>query len=79
MLSPHEFATLLLLEGAPDSVDLNSEDLAVLVERQLVALERLASGCQRLQLTADGQSILRAAARIQMRLYRPPAGYVDRN
>ncbi|RDU94550.1 hypothetical protein [Trinickia dinghuensis] len=60
MLSPHEFATLILVQSAPDQVDLNREELDMLLERQLVALEQLASGLQRPQITEDGDAMLRA-------------------
>ncbi|AXF05776.1 hypothetical protein [Paraburkholderia hospita] len=63
MLSPHEFATLMLVKAAPDQIDLNREELDTLLEQQLVALERLASGDQRPRLTRDGDSVLQAVAR----------------
>ncbi|MGF6970690.1 hypothetical protein OKW43_007785 [Paraburkholderia sp. WC7.3g] len=63
MLSPHEFATLMLVKDAPDQIDLNRTELDTLLERQLVALEQLASGRQRPHLTRDGDSVLQAVAR----------------
>jgi hypothetical protein len=63
MLSPHEFATLMLVKAAPDQIDLNREELDTLLEQQLVALEQLASGQQRPRLTRDGDSVLQAFAR----------------
>ncbi|TCG03853.1 hypothetical protein BZM27_45260, partial [Paraburkholderia steynii] len=63
MLSPHEFATLMLIKAAPDQIDLNREELDTLLEQQLVALEQLASGHQRPRLTRDGDSVLQAVAR----------------
>ncbi|MFP3557241.1 hypothetical protein [Paraburkholderia hospita] len=60
MLSPHEFATLMLVKSAPEQIDLNREELDTLLERQLIALEELASGAQRPRLTRDGYSVLRA-------------------
>ncbi len=65
MLSPHEFATLLLVAGAPDVGQLDPEDLASLVERELVAIEQLASGSRNFRLTANGDSMLRAVAKTQ--------------
>ena len=62
MLSPHEFATLMLIKDAPEQIDLNREELGTLLERQLVAFQKLASGIQRLQLTGNGNSLLRAIA-----------------
>ncbi|MEI5996650.1 hypothetical protein H3V53_05345 [Paraburkholderia bengalensis] len=63
MLSPHEFATLMLVATAPEQIDLNRQELDTLLERQLIALEQLSSGARRLFLTRDGDSILRAVAR----------------
>jgi hypothetical protein len=63
MLSPHEFATLMLLKDAPDLLSLDGADLEAL-DRQLVTLENLASGQQRPLITDDGQMFLKAAARI---------------
>ncbi|MBN3786079.1 hypothetical protein [Burkholderia sp. Ac-20353] len=63
MLSPHEFATLMLVKDAPDQLGLDRADLDMLLERQLVALETLPSGQQRPQITNDGVSILKAVAR----------------
>jgi hypothetical protein len=62
MLSPHEFATLLLLKDAPDQLQLDRAELDTLLERQLVTLERIASGNKRAQLTTD--SLLQAVARM---------------
>ncbi|MGF6931063.1 hypothetical protein OKW41_000202 [Paraburkholderia sp. UCT70] len=63
MLSPHEFATLMLVKDAPDQIDLNRTELDTLLERQLIALEQLASGRQRPLLARDGDSVLQAVAR----------------
>ena len=64
MLSPHEFATLLLVKETPDREDLNPADLDALLEYQLIAFEKRTSGCRRyLNLTDQGFMILRAAAR----------------
>ncbi|WP_028223805.1 hypothetical protein [Paraburkholderia oxyphila] len=63
MLSPHEFATLMLVKSAPEQIDLNREELDTLLERQLVALEQHVNGAQRPRLTRDGDSVLRAFAR----------------
>ncbi|OUL75670.1 hypothetical protein [Paraburkholderia hospita] len=63
MLSPHEFATLMLVKAAPEQIDLDREELDTLLERQLVALEQLASGARRPRLTRDGDSVLQAVAR----------------
>ncbi|ANB72676.1 hypothetical protein WN982_08500 [Paraburkholderia sp. IMGN_8] len=65
MLSPHEFATLMLLKDAPDPIDLDRADLEALLERQLVTLEQLAHGQQRPLITINGYSVLKAAARVR--------------
>ncbi|WP_150699677.1 hypothetical protein [Pandoraea terrae] len=64
MLSPHEFATLMLLKDAPDQVDMTRPDLEALLERQLVELDRLASGHQRPRVTARGHHLLQRVERI---------------
>ncbi|HLX02545.1 MAG TPA: hypothetical protein VKS80_10580 [Trinickia sp.] len=63
MLSPHEFATLLLVKDAADEIADRAE-LNALLERQLVALEELACGTTRPRLTADGDTIVEAIARL---------------
>jgi len=64
MLSPHEYATLLLVKDAPHQVEMNREELDALLERQLVLLERLASGAQFLRLTEIGQHAIKAMRRV---------------
>ncbi|KAA1003543.1 hypothetical protein FVF58_36465 [Paraburkholderia panacisoli] len=63
MLSPHEFATLMLVKDAPDQLGLDRADLDMLLEHQLVALEALPCGQQRHQITRDGVSMLKAVTR----------------
>ncbi|KMQ73790.1 hypothetical protein BPMI_00697 [Candidatus Burkholderia pumila] len=63
MLSPHEFATLLLVQEAPNQVDMEREELDALFERQLVQLENLVSGWQQWRLTASGDSTIKAFKR----------------
>ena len=63
MLSPHEFATLLLVKDAADEIADRAE-LGALIERQLVALEELASGTTRPRVTTDGDTILDAITRL---------------
>ncbi|RQV54194.1 hypothetical protein DF024_34080 [Burkholderia cenocepacia] len=60
MLSPHEFATLMLVCQAPDQLDMNRAELDALLERQLVMLEHGAPGRRRAYLTKKGRSILHA-------------------
>ncbi|SIT44224.1 conserved hypothetical protein [Paraburkholderia ribeironis] len=63
MLSPHEFATLLLVKDAPNQVDMDRQELDALLERQLVQLERLASGNEQWSVTETGDNALRAIKR----------------
>jgi hypothetical protein len=65
MLSPHEFATLMLLKDAPDPIDLDRADVEALLEHQLITLEKLTSGQRRPLVTLNGDSVLKAAARIR--------------
>lgn len=58
MLSPHEFAALLLIEHSADAADLDPGDLTALVERQFVALEQITSEYRRACLTKNGRSLL---------------------
>jgi hypothetical protein len=64
MLSPHEFATLLLVKDAPNQVDMNREELDALLEQQLVQLESLASDHRELRLTELGVTALKAIKRL---------------
>ncbi|MEM5405498.1 hypothetical protein VSR83_36760 [Paraburkholderia unamae] len=58
MLSPHEFATLMLVRQAPDQLDMNRAELDALLERQLVMLEHGSAGRRRAHLTERGRTIL---------------------
>ncbi|MGN4069418.1 hypothetical protein ACS0Y7_32940 [Burkholderia gladioli] len=60
MLSPHEFATLMLVRQAPDQLDLNRQELDALLERRLIMLEHCAAGGRRVHLTGKGRSFLAA-------------------
>ena len=60
MLSPHEFATLMLVSQSLEQVDMNRAELDTLLERQLVMLEKSAEGHRRAQLTDMGRSFLEA-------------------
>jgi hypothetical protein len=65
MLSPHEFATLMLIKAAPDQIEPGRAEFDTLLERQLISLESLASGRPRPHVTSHGDSILKAIARIR--------------
>ena len=60
MLSPHEFATLMLVRQAPDQLDMNRAELDALLERQLVMLEHCGEGARRAYLTGKGRTFLDA-------------------
>ncbi|WP_322029430.1 hypothetical protein [Paraburkholderia sp. J76] len=64
MLSPKEFATLMLVRHSPDQIDMNRQELDTLLERQLVALEQWKEGHRRLSLTIAGRSLLEALGRL---------------
>ncbi|CAN7728269.1 hypothetical protein [Paraburkholderia hospita] len=63
MLSAHEFATLMLVKDSADQIA-DREELGTLLERQLVAMERLAGGGVRPRITQYGDSLLRTLVRI---------------
>ncbi|NLP63648.1 hypothetical protein [Paraburkholderia sacchari] len=63
MLSAHEFATLMLVRDSADHIA-DREELDTLLERQLVALERLDGDTVRPRVTQDGDSLLHALARL---------------
>ncbi|WP_420991537.1 hypothetical protein ACKI2N_025265 [Cupriavidus sp. 30B13] len=60
MLSPHEFATLLLVRDAQDCLELDPVDLDTLVERGLVSLEDCTNGHRCPRVTAHGFAVLKA-------------------
>jgi hypothetical protein len=64
MLSPHEFATLMLVKDATDQLEVDRADLDALLARQLVSLDHAASGQTLPRLTREGYSFLKAAGRI---------------
>jgi hypothetical protein len=64
LLSPHEIAALMLLKTDQHLDHLDLGDLDALCERQLVMLEKLASGYTYARLTAQGRSILRSVERV---------------
>jgi hypothetical protein len=53
MLSPHEFATLMLVKDTSDPAGLDRAELDALLEHQLVALEKLASGGEHFSITFE--------------------------
>jgi len=65
MMSPHEFATLMVVKATPDYVDLDRAELDALLERQLVWLEHLASGDRRPHITTSGDLFLKTVSQIR--------------
>jgi hypothetical protein len=65
MLSPHEFAILMVVKATPDYIDLDRAELDALSERRLVWLEHLASGDRRPRITSSGDLFLKAVSRIR--------------
>jgi hypothetical protein len=59
MLSPHEFATLMLIKNSPDQVELDRAELDTLLAQQLVSLEEGTAG-RRPCITNGGKSVLQA-------------------
>ncbi|WP_367395289.1 hypothetical protein [Cupriavidus sp. Agwp_2] len=60
MLSHHEIATLILVEGAQDLRELDPADLDTLLVHELVALEKRPAGQACPRITHRGHSILKA-------------------
>jgi len=65
MLSPHEFATLILVRDAPGEIQRDRAELSTLLERQLVALEQAERGESHPRITQDGYSMLEACSRMR--------------
>jgi hypothetical protein len=63
MLSPHEFATLMLVKDSAEQIA-DRDELDALLERQLVAMEQLVGGTVLPRVTQDGDSLLHILARI---------------
>jgi hypothetical protein len=69
MLSPHEFATLMLVNNAFDQIELDRAELDILLARQLVVLKQLGAA-PRFQITRRGEYLLKQlsepAARVSL-------------
>ncbi|MGF7000463.1 hypothetical protein [Paraburkholderia sp. GAS32] len=63
MLSPHEFATLMLVKDCVEQIA-DRDELDALLERQLLDMEQLAGGAVLPRVTQDGDALLRTLARI---------------
>ncbi|GAB7549890.1 hypothetical protein CS8_096030 [Cupriavidus sp. 8B] len=65
MLSPHEVATLMLIQDDLRRTELDRADVDTLLEHQLVNLEEFVCGHRRPRITARGNAVLNAIARIR--------------
>lgn len=65
MLSPHEITTLIIVWDAPDQIELDRDELVALIEHRLIAVDLPASGCRRVQVTAEGRAVLKAVSRMR--------------
>jgi hypothetical protein len=77
MLSPHEIATLLLIQRTPFQVEALGEDTVRLLHEQLVEIERLATGRALPRLTSRGREMLRrldAFSKLQALSHDEPSG-----
>lgn len=61
MLSPHEFAVLLLVNDGVASDDLDPADMEALIERELVTLERRGPDRCYARVTLQGYVLLKAS------------------
>ncbi|MBL4779244.1 MULTISPECIES: hypothetical protein [Ralstonia] len=60
MLSPHEFAVLLLVNDSAESRELDRADVEALIEHKLVTLERQGLDHVYARVTAQGHALLKA-------------------
>lgn len=60
MLSPHEFAVLLLVNDSAESHELDRADVEALIEQKLVTLERQGLDQAYARVTAQGRALLKA-------------------
>ncbi|SCU90025.1 conserved hypothetical protein [Cupriavidus necator] len=70
MLSPHEFATLILVNDAPEQVGLDNADVEALLANQLVTLEKLGPCSYRPTVTLQGYVFLKALGRVRAKSCR---------
>lgn len=62
MLSPHEIATLLLINSAHNARQFDPADLEALIDQQLVRLVDEEPGLNKPRLTSEGQHLVQAFA-----------------
>jgi hypothetical protein len=64
MLTPHEVATLLLVQHSPDQLHMTRAQLDTLLEHRLVRLQEMSAGQLHWQLTETGQGTVRMIRRV---------------
>jgi|GEM_PF-600992 len=65
VLSPHEFAVLLLVNEGAEAADLDRADVEALIERQLVTLERRGPDRCYARVTLQGYVFLKASGHVR--------------
>lgn len=65
MLSPHEFAVLLLVNDGAESAELDQADVEALIERQLVTLECQGPDRCYARVTLQGYVFLKASGHVR--------------
>ncbi|WP_404943875.1 hypothetical protein [Ralstonia solanacearum] len=68
VLSPHEFAVLLLVNDSAEACELDRADIETLIERQLVTLERRGPNHSYARLTIQGHLFLKACGHARANL-----------
>ncbi len=72
MLSPHEFAVLLLVSDSAESCELDPADVEALIERKLIALECDGPGHSYARVTLQGHAFLKACGHVRAGGRRTP-------
>lgn len=73
MLSPHEFAVLLLVNDSVEPHELDSADVDALIEHKLVELERQGLNQVYARVTAQGHALIKAFGHARAGERRAPA------
>jgi len=55
----------MIVWDAPDQIELDRDELVTLIEHRLIAVDQPASGCRRVQVTAEGRAVLKAVSRMR--------------
>jgi hypothetical protein len=65
VLSPHEFAVLLLVNVGAEAAELDRADVEALIEHQLVTLERRGPDRCYVRVTLQGYAFLKASGHVR--------------